>query len=296
MDSLNSFFIYNREYAVIICIACKCVVTRKNLYYHLVRLHRHIPLVTRRKIISHADSLGLAAEPVVPTEIIPAIHGLHLINGYECHICQYLCGEKSTIERHCYREHHWEKSTPEAWSICHIQSFFPKRNYFKVQPVNPSEQPTQLQVQPAVMDSLIKRLKLQEEDEDKTLATMMEKELDKTENSPWMERTKWATIFAGKDMNKLSESIARPDNTDIIMMELWNRTDHVLRSCIAGVRDCRRRNWLPLLFLLNSNEQGTPNTQLFTVPQDKDTVKRYIGMWQRLMCFCIRTLTDENNV
>ena len=53
-----------------------------------------------------------------------------------------------------------------------------------------------------------------------------------------------------------------------------------------------REGWLPLLFLLNSNEPGTPNTQLFTIPQEPDTIERYIGMWQRLMCFSIRALSD----
>ena len=201
--------------------------------HHLLRSHRHVPLTLRNEIISYAKSLLVLEDPIVPTEVIPAIEGLYLTEGYECHACKYLCGEISTIQRHCYKQHKWEKASGQSWNKCQLQSWFPKRNYFKVLlPIQHNQQQTPMQVPQTFVDDLIQRLKLREEEETEKLETIMDQELDKTENSPWMERTKWTTTFTGKDMRVLSESIERPLKTDIIMMELWIRTEKVLRSCI----------------------------------------------------------------
>ena len=298
-DIHDSLFIYNERYRKLICKSCKYAVNGSSVQRHLLQNHRHVSLIQRKNTIQYANTLHLSHDNSDPPEWNHTpIQGLQLLNGYECQVCQYICVERYSMEQHCRKEHEWKKGYVGTWIDCHVQSWFPsqRRKYFKTRSPIIQDQGVPVVYNREVMDDLVSRLKQRDEREEEQLATMMERELEKTEATPWLERTGWATIFAGKDMKQLYESIQRPPKTDAIMMKLWNRTDIVLRSCIQGIRDCRKRGWLPLLFLLNSNEPGVPNTQLFNIPQEQDTIERYIGMWQRLMCFCIRALSDVNKV
>jgi hypothetical protein len=66
---------------------------------------------------------------------------------------------------------------------------------------------------------------------------------------------------------------------------VWERVERVIRP-MEGVEDCIDRNWKLIPFWLNNSD----GLQTF---HDSTTVKRYSGYWGRSICYCLRTLEEE---
>jgi hypothetical protein len=62
---------------------------------------------------------------------------------------------------------------------------------------------------------------------------------------------------------------------------------------MRGIRDCVDRNWLLLPFWLNGSGAGKPDSTPFSIDYEKATVERYVSQWQRLICYCIRIVREE---
>src|SRR5436305_15140658 len=49
--------------------------------------------------------------------------------------------------------------------------------------------------------------------------------------TPWLRRTRWHKIFAGRDMKRLVKLMKKPDVNDHAMFDLWSNMVLVLKSC-----------------------------------------------------------------
>jgi len=116
--------------------------------------------------------------------------------------------------------------------------------------------------------------------------------LDKT---PWMRRTRWAKEFVGKDMTVVAKRSQKPTKDEQELHSVWQSVHRVLNQCVAGVTDCRERNWSLIPFWLNSSEATKADDRPFGTDKDKSMVQRYIGYWQQFMCYCLRSVKEGEN-
>jgi hypothetical protein len=114
--------------------------------------------------------------------------------------------------------------------------------------------------------------------------------------TPWLRRTRWEEMFAGKDMHLLNQLSHSPDPRDGDLHQIWSSVDRVLRVCFRGVLDCHARGWELVLFWLASVNRNKEDTKPFRTHMELRTMARYIGYWQQYIMFCIRAITTDNSV
>ena len=99
--------------------------------------------------------------------------------------------------------------------------------------------------------------------------------------TPWLRRTRWEEMFAGKDMNVLNQLAHSPDLRDGDMQQIWSSVDRVMRKCFRGVLDCHARGWELVLFWMASVNRNKEDTKPFRTHMELRTMARYIGYWQQ---------------
>src|ERR1700676_5464174 len=52
--------------------------------------------------------------------------------------------------------------------------------------------------------------------------------------TPWLRRTRWEEMFAGKDMKMLNQLTHSPDPQDGELHQIWSSVDGVMRGCFRG--------------------------------------------------------------
>src|ERR1700737_2990499 len=114
--------------------------------------------------------------------------------------------------------------------------------------------------------------------------------------TPWLRRTRWEEMCAGKDMNKLNQLAHSPDVRDGDMQQIWSSVDRVIRGCFRGVLDCHARGWELVLFWMASVDRNKEDTKPFRTHMELRTMARYIGYWQQYIIFCIRAIATEDSV
>jgi len=290
--SMEQYVIYNEEYHMIICKPCGYAVKSDWIERHLQEKHKELKIKVRRELVEYVKELKQSTMVVTPSDGCRAIIGLHMVKGYECEDCRYLCPKLSSMQEHCKRNHDWKKAMGIKWTECQLQTWFPSRNrkYFKVISETLTSTVTELQ-----LNDLLITQKEKEAVEEKEIM-VVSKEQDKRERTPWLNKTGWLEVFAGKDMDRLAKSVKKPSKLDAELWLVYERTEAVLRRCIEGVKDCRRREWTIVLRWLNGVELGKPDVRPFTVQHEANTIGRYLRNWQCLICFCVRAFEAEDKV
>jgi len=288
---MEQYIIYNEEYGMTICKPCGHAIKGDWMKRHLLEKHKDLEIRLRKELVEYVKGLNL--RPVItPITESQAIDGLKLYKGYECEECEYLCVKVRSMEEHCRSCHDWKKAMGIKWTECQLQTWFPSKDkkYFKVIYETPRSTVTELR-----LDDLLIAQKEKEVIEEKEMM-VVSKEQDKRERTPWLNKTGWLEVFAGKDMDRLAKSVEKPSKLDVELWLVYERTEAVLRRCIEGVKDCRRREWTIVLRWLNGVELGKPDVRPFTVQHEVNTIRRYLRNWQCLICFCMRAFEAEDKV
>jgi hypothetical protein len=114
--------------------------------------------------------------------------------------------------------------------------------------------------------------------------------------TPWLRRTRWEEMFAGKDMNMLNQLAHSPDPRDTELQQIWSSVDRVVRACFRGVLDCHARGWELVLFWMASVDRNKEDTKPFRTHMELRTMARYIGYWQQYIMLCVRAITTDDSV
>ena len=133
----------------------------------------------------------------------------------------------------------------------------------------------------------------QRDAEKKRKLRIVKKDPQAVDKSPWMRRTAWLQEFGGKNMEVIARMGLAATGDEHGLLLVSSSVARVFERCVDGIADCWRRRWLLLLFWLNSNEKDKPDSRPFMVEHEKSTVKRYVGYWQRFLCYCLRILGNE---
>lgn len=88
-----------------ICKEHQCGISLKWLRRHFQEEHKHLSLESRQEIFNYASSRTMVEPEALchPVEIIPAIIGLKIIQGYRCEYegCIVIYGTIESVKQHC---------------------------------------------------------------------------------------------------------------------------------------------------------------------------------------------------
>jgi len=118
---VNELIIYHQDHGLAICQPCQ-VAFPKDIERHLLEHHNALPLVDRKAVLNHIQSLpGKRSIEAINAELstereIDAIYGLKIVEVWKCNECGLL-GADTTVERHC-RDHGWITGQGNIIEIC----------------------------------------------------------------------------------------------------------------------------------------------------------------------------------
>jgi hypothetical protein len=104
------------------------------------------------------------------------------------------------------------------------------------------------------------------------------------ENSPWLERTGWKRMFAGKDMKDLTSYVDTNEGLEPELIEVKKSVERMIDSCMASVDDLDGRGWNEIRFWLRSHQEGQPHEKPLRKPVTE--LNKYKKVWTRLIIFC----------
>lgn len=79
---------------------------------HFRESHKSIPLSTHQAISDYSKSLELVTPEnlIIPTNPVEPIHGLVIVNGFQCQYtgCDELRSSETSVKQHCWKQHAWK--------------------------------------------------------------------------------------------------------------------------------------------------------------------------------------------
>jgi hypothetical protein len=143
-----------------------------------------------------------------------------------------------------------------------------------------------------LLNQMLESAKLKDE-ELRLERDVVKEDRGKTENSPWLGRTDWKSMFLGRDMKRLVGFT----NKDVVLepeLQLVKDSVHrVIEKGLEGVKDLDVRGWNEIRFWLRSHEKDKPHGKPFRKYYVK--VKDYADVWMQLILFCWRTFELEDS-
>jgi hypothetical protein len=115
----------------------------------------------------------------------------------------------------------------------------------------------------------------------------------KTENSPWLGRTDWKSMFLGRDMKRLVGFTDKDVGLEPELQLVKDSVHRVIEKGLEGVKDLDVRGWNEIRFWLRSHENDKPHGKPFRKYYVK--VKDYADVWMQLILFCWRTFELEES-
>jgi Orsellinic acid/F9775 biosynthesis cluster protein D len=301
---MERYIKYDVEFAMAICVACESGLPREYVLRHFRTHHKSTWKEHKKSLMEYIAGMRLTVTQDLhyPEQIREAVNGLEIKDGWACGEdgCT-MCGiSDKYIENHCRNAHGQEAVQAKAWYKCRIQTllrhphirythlyFALKRRYFIVENVE-SSAITQ-QRQRVGLDKVIRMTKAKE------LASRSSEHTAIDDNklsirTPWLNATKWMDRFAGINMEKLMELTEKPPSKDQFLSSVWKEMGDIFTVCHTGLKDIRRREWDRILHWLRSTNRTVIHSKPMTVYLQQKTVQTYAAYWQRLMCFCFRTM------
>jgi Orsellinic acid/F9775 biosynthesis cluster protein D len=303
------------NHAHLLCIHCKfCITpTKRGIKEHVnTTAHSSMKRTLKAKLVRDGVNLHAVSSEYVtnPLPYDPPIHGLEIHPGWKCttkvrkengklESCDKLCTTELSMEKHSAADHGWVKSKPKQWEKCSIQTFFPnnRAKYFIVhdlrrlnneetngESTDPTDQLFEEALNEASRRDIVTRIERNKVNDTDILV----------DKGPWLRRTKWSRTFKGLDMSVLN-GFSQINNDDDATKIICEGVERVLRRCVEGIHDCGDRNWDVIMFWLASAHSDKPESQPFNYYSTDETVSRYLGIWQRFLCFCVQAYDERDS-
>ncbi|KAF8414476.1 hypothetical protein EV426DRAFT_579172 [Tirmania nivea] len=231
-----------------------------------------------------------------PTQRIPAIMHLQILDGWACTYCPYATRTKSTMVRHRGEAHNSPNGYTEnpGMQPTPVQAFTlgVGRRFFAVLP-----RPEDPRI-PAGCDALLQELELL----DAVLEGPLDARLlslqnhDRERLTPWLERTGWISHLGQFPLLPLALSVSLPnivqadtpvwmttvlDRVGEAFTELWVSAEHAIDSDSMN-------STLVLLKTFKKDSYVHQDIAPFRVPVQQATRNRYRNLWLTYTIFCCR--------
>jgi Orsellinic acid/F9775 biosynthesis cluster protein D len=118
---------YLPQYRVLLCTACPktTCIPPKGIATHLRTFHKHMFTCEQRTRLATDARKYPAVSPrmvVTPRRDEGSVPGLYVQDGFECTVCNYVCGSEEYMrDKHCRPRHGWVVSKPQIWEPQSIQ-------------------------------------------------------------------------------------------------------------------------------------------------------------------------------
>jgi hypothetical protein len=256
----------------------------------------------------------------IPARKIDAHPFLELRSGYQCNICpQILCTTKG-IREHVRIEHNIVRRGPgrpssnapysvQDWTSVMCQRVFAsghQSNYFAV--YSPAETKTRkmteqdgqqpkgkatgnvtTSIEDLVRTEIFGQLAVHHE-RGQAASSVIAKETDRTEVSPWLELTRWSTYLSGHSLSDVARLGALLVHSSESLLEiLCESIDRLVDSAHRSVCEDRINAFDQMRINSFLQRPRTADKPLM-VKLQKSTYKRYSSIWKRLLCFVHRTM------
>ena len=309
-------FIHLPQYSVIVCRKCKYAILPSQINTHLSNKKHGYSKEERQAIIQEVAKLpGLIQSEAqleafqFPPSIAKAIPELKAAkpNGLKCQSCAYVVCHRQLIQEHCRTVHRWENERKKGrpsykrrqvepewpWiSRVHCQQFFkqgPKSGFFEVigEEVVPERE-----AEPDMWAKIQKITAERLEHIEKKAKEKVEEANENAEPNPWLKRVGWARHLKEKNPDRLRAAIEPPDPSeepelqDII--ESFGRIVSIAQS--IAVPEVVRIN---ALFEVNRKIATQKPAMPFSSYMGEDTLKKYRGFWEQLLCYLYRMQEDK---
>jgi hypothetical protein len=325
-------FRYLSDYRILICLLCNYAVPPANLRNH-VRTHQPERgsrslrewMCTTMQDLSHFDLLDPTCETMkypLPTDL--SIPDLPVFDGYACVTCPYAARQLSSMEKHHRQAHPSGKkpgrpsacaqlSSPDdsRWVSAKCQRFFvqgPQSTYFCVSGTGALNQrcilrqsPTTPPKQPSVGDQILHHVLAKLAAAEKQLeltADVISNNHSKTEISPWLEMTRWPRYLQGHKLSKVAPLASLPiagaePLLDVFVASLNRLVDQARHSISQQRVSVFDQALIKRVFPEYEKHRTPALSPLFTL--QRQTYRKYTGIWARLICFAYRTFQLRDN-
>src|SRR5271170_4324576 len=310
-------FVHLPNYYVIVCIGPKCKYTVLPVYVdsHLSSPRYNYSREQQEEVAQEIsqikglfqDAKGLQlfefpkpSSPAVP-ELMPAKEGL------QCNCCKYICCSKVKMQDHCKAVNKWKnkqkkgrpsykkrQSKPEQpWiSGVHCQQFFAQGSKKQLFEVMKGEGVQEREPEQDMWTKVQKIIAERLEHIEKKAKEKVEEADDNAEPNPWLKRVGWVRHVKGKNPDQLraavepASAIEEPELQVII--ESFRRVVDVAQSIarpeVVGIN---------ALFEVNRKITTQKPAMPFSSAMGEDTMKKYRGFWEQLLCYIYRMQEDE---
>jgi superfamily II DNA helicase RecQ len=261
--------------------------------------HHSWSLQIRKAIEQYASELELVDPDNVvdPPPSSAPVEGLALVKGASCNKCTYFAGSEGTMLKHSQEEHGWVKAQGPQWRTAWVQTFFQgnKRRYFEVTVADATSQ----QRDATGVDMLVAALLQEGEKLDREEAieeTRVEEEQLSVDNTPWMQKTRWAAKFAGRNLRNIAALGQKPREDEPGLQSIWKSVARVFDRCKKSIASWRRHEEDGDLILgwLNSPQKDKFNPKPFSVYYEQATHDKYVAYFQRLVCYHLKLMCAED--
>jgi hypothetical protein len=310
-------FIHLPQYSVIVCRKCKYAVLPSQIDAHLKNKKKHrYNKEERQTIIQEIAKLpGLIQSEAqleafqFPPKTVISIPKLKAPrpNGLKCRLCEYVICHPQLIQEHCRAVHRWENEwkkgrpsykkrqvEPEwPWiSGVHCQQFFkqgPKSGFFEVMG---EEVVQEREAEPDMWAKVQKITAERLEHIEKKEKEKVEEADENAEPNPWLKRVGWVRHLKDKNPERLRAAIEPPNpNEEPELQAIIESFGWVVSTaqCIAVLETVG----INALFEVNRKVMTQKPAMPFSSAIGEDTLKKYRGFWEQLLCYMYRMQEDE---
>lgn len=330
--SATHLFRYLSDYRILICRPCNYAVPPASLRNH-VRTHQRERgsksarewVRTTMQDLARFDLLDPTCETAtfpLPTDF--PISDLPVFDGYACVMCSFAARQLSSMQKHHRRTHPSGKkpgrpsacaqlslSDASRWKSTRCQRFFvqgPQSTYFCVSersaidqqstsrqpPIRP---PDQSSVGNEMLDLVLAELAAAEKQLELT-ADVISNNQSKTEISPWLEMTRWPRYLQGHKLSQVAPLASLPiagaePLLDIFVASLSRLVDQARDSLSKQRVSVFDQALIKRVFTEYEKHRTPALSPLFTL--QRQTYRKYTGIWARLICFAYRTAQPRGN-
>ena len=210
--------------------------------------------------------------------------------AYECDDCGHISISYKAIRGHCNKQHQWRfgEDTPTNWTEVKVQSFFEGFNqkYFIVEKKsNLTEKDKDLPKddQDDLAQLLLEFSEGRKEDAEKL--AVVEKELEKSDNTGWWNLVQWHNHFGECNIKRIAHVSRMPDRQEPHLKQAVSVVNTLINGAVKGLSSLHDDTpfWLRTANSTNKIE-NRPMVQL----QNVESLDRYVGYWARFICYCLR--------
>jgi len=310
-------FIHLPNYRIIICTGpkCKYAILPIHVDNHLSDPRHNYSREQREQVIQEINQIqGLIPNAKglesfeFPKPTSPAIPELRPAkDALQCIQCKYICCHKVRMQKHCKEVHQWKNDQKKGrpsykkrqskpnhpWiSGVYCQQFFTQGHKSQLFEVMKGRTVQEREPEPDMWAKVQKITAERLEHIEKKAKETIQEADENSEPNPWLKRVGWVRHLKDKNPDRLRAAIEPPDASE--EPELQAIIDSFGRvvstaQCIAVPETVG----INTLFEVNRKIATQKPAMPFNSSMGEDTLKKYRGFWEQLLCYIYRMQEDE---